>query len=210
MGEPLLLQITPVQFIALPTNVSDSRINSDTLILSPGLRYGLSGKTELYGRSSWLIENSRIQNNASTQSQSDSRFQSAWLGINHKFISEGKTPALLGFAEFAVLESNNLSRKESIVSAKSWALGATTYRVIDPMVLSLTAAYGLNLRRDIDGTNYKPGSYFVINPSAAFAVNNEITLSGGLQWINVATTEIKEVVKKTAKKAVKAKKSKAA
>lgn len=58
------------------------------------------------------------------------------------------------------------------------------------MVLSLTAAYGLNLRRDIDGTNYKPGSHFVINPSAAFAVNNEITLSGGLQWINVATTEI--------------------
>lgn len=98
VGKPLLLQIAPVQFIALPTNVSESRINSDTLILSPGLCFGLSGKTELYGRSSWLIENSRIQNNASTQSQSDSRFQSAWLGINHKFISEGKTPALLGFA----------------------------------------------------------------------------------------------------------------
>lgn len=190
VGEPLLLQITPTQFIALPASISESRVNSDVLALSPGLRYGLSGKTELYGRGTWLNESTRIQNNAGTQTESDNRFQSVWLGINHKFIAEGKTPALLGFAEFAALENNKLANSENLSSAKSWVVGATTYRVIDPIVLSLTAAYGLNLNRDIDGTDYKPGNYFVVNPSVAFAVNNEITLSGGLQWINTNPTEI--------------------
>ncbi|MDO9394834.1 MAG: transporter [Methylotenera sp.] len=194
-GQPIFVQVGPVQYIALPTRIGESRVNSDTLVLTPGLRYGLSGKTELYGRSSWIADSTRIQDINGQQSQSDNRFESLWLGVNHKFISEGKSPALLVFLEMAAIENFKLSASSDthMVSAHSWLVGATTYRVIDPMVLSLTAAYRANLARDIDDTDYKPGNYLLLNPSASFAVNNEITLSGGFQWTNMQPTIINGV-----------------
>lgn len=193
-GSPVLLQIGPVQYIALPTQIGESRTNSDTLSISPSLRYGLSGKTELYGRSTFIADSSRIQDTNGQHSESDSRFESLWLGVNHKFISEGKTPALLGFIEMAALENTRLSGKnDNIDYAKSWLIGATTYRVIDPMVLSLTAAYRFNQTHDLDGASYKLGNYLVLNPSASFAVNNEITLSGGFQWIDSQPSELNGV-----------------
>lgn len=186
IGEPLLIQIGPVQYIALPKKIDETRINSDMLVITPSLRYGLSGKTELYGRGSWIVDSTRTQSLSGQENQSNSRFESFWLGVNHKFISEGKSPALLGFIEMAVFENTNMvgSYKENMASAHSWLLGATIYRVIDPIVLSLTGAYRVNLTRDADGVNYKPSNYLVLSPSASFAVNNEITLSGGFQWLN--------------------------
>ncbi|MEQ1487668.1 MAG: hypothetical protein ABL920_04195 [Methylotenera sp.] len=194
-GSPILLQISPVQYVALPTRIGESRTNNDTLAITPSLRYGVSSKTELYGRSTFIADNTRIQDINGQRSESNNRFESLWLGVNHKFISEGKTPALLGFVEMAVLENTRLSANSngSTFSAKSWLVGATTYRVIDPMVLSLTAAYRLNLMRDIDGTNYKPGNYLVLSPSASFAVNNEITLSGGFQWVNAQPSTLNSI-----------------
>jgi hypothetical protein len=191
-GQPLLIQISPTQFIALPTKIGESHINSDTLVLTPSIRYGLSGRTELYGRASWVSDSTRIQGINGQSSESDNRFDSLWLGVNHKFISEGKYPALLGFMEVAAAENSQLpnSNDSSTVAAHSWLIGATTYRVLDPMVLSLTAAYRVNLTRNIAGQDYKPGNYLLLSPSASFAVNNDITLSGGLQWLSVQPTEI--------------------
>jgi len=86
----------------------------------------------------------------------------------------------LVFAETAFYEK--LSKSQS--SFKSAMLGFTTYKAIDPAVLSLTAAYQLSQNRKDGDINYKPGNFILINPSAAFAINDRITLTTGAQWIN--------------------------
>jgi hypothetical protein len=185
-GQPITVQVGPAQFIEVPTKIGQSRINSDTLVFSPGLRYGVTEKTELYSRTSWILDKARIQAVDGSHSQSSNRFDSFWLGVNHQLIEDGKWPALLGFFEFAAVENNQLPgfNDTSIDFGRSLLIGATTYRVIDPIVLSLTAGYRVNIKHNISGQDYAPGNYLLLNPSVSFAVNNDITLSGGIQWRN--------------------------
>ena len=185
-GQPVSVQVAPAQFVYVPTLFGTARTNSDTEVLSPGLRYGLSDNTELYGRASWLSYSARIQSVNGVDSTSINRFDSAWLGINHQFIEEGKSPALLGFAEIAAIERSSLPGLTDTqdYSGHSALIGGTTYRVIDPIVLSFTGAYRINAPRVLNDQSYIPGNYLVLNPSMSFAVNSDITLSAGLLWRN--------------------------
>jgi len=125
-----------------------------------------------------------------TRSTSDNRFADAWAGVNYQFKSDDKTPALLGFAEVAIREKH---RKES-ASFKSWMLGMTTYRAIDPVVFSLTAGFRFNQERSDGNTQYKPGNLLLLNPSIAFAVSDRVTLTTGVQWINRQADQYNGVV----------------
>lgn len=185
-GRPIAVQVSTVQFVTIPTQVGTEHINSDTIVLSPGLRYGLSEDIELYARASWLSDSTRVQGVSGTDSQTNNRFDSLWLGVNHKLIEEGKSPALLGLFEIAVLEKSLLpgSTDSQNFSGHSGLIGVTTYRVIDPIVLSFTAAYRINAPRDIKDQSYIPGNFLVLSPSLSFAVNTDITLSAGLLWRN--------------------------
>ena len=177
-GQSVQIQTGPAQFITLPTAVGESRTNNDTLVFTPGLRYGLSADTEIYTRASWLADSSRIQDTAGTRTESDHRFADLWTGVNHRFVREGKTPALLGFVEAALAEKS----RSDTAYGKSWLLGFTAYRTLDPVVLAATAAYRINQTRQIDGLDNKPGNFLLLNPAVNFAVNDQVTLSTGLQW----------------------------
>lgn len=157
--------------------------------MSAGLRYGVNADTEIYGRLSALAEDTRITGAAGTQTQKEQRFGDAWAGVNHRFVKEGKQPALLGFFEAALAENVSAAGSD-LVSGKSYLFGLTTYRATDPVVLAATVAYRLNRPRNVDGRNQKPGDFFLINPSVAFAVNDEVTLTTGLQWRRQQADEI--------------------
>lgn len=177
-GQPIQVQTSPTSFITIPTFVGAIRENSDTLILTPGLRYGLSGDTELYARSSWLSSTSRITLGTTSQTQSNSQFGDAWMGINHRFVREDDHPAWLGFAEIALAENQN----NHTHAAKSALIGLTTYRTTDPLVLALTAAYRLNRPHTVNDSTYQGGDSLLINPSISFAANQVATLSAGFSW----------------------------
>ena len=78
------------------------------------------------------------------------------IGINSKLFSGSDTTSLLGFAE--------LSRD------KTKMLGLTAYLSSDPIVLSTTTGIQRSTTNDL----------WFINPAFGFAVNNEISLSAGL------------------------------
>ena len=179
-GESIIVQIGPTSFITVPTRIGEMHTDADTTIGTIGLRYGLTKDAELYGRGSYLWSASRSSSFSDVSNSNSNGFSDAWLGLNYRILEEGKTPALLGFVEVALAERFN----ESHSAAKSWLLGATTYRVIDPVVLSLTAAYRFNQERTDRDQRYKPGNFLMLNPSLAFAVNDRITVSGGVQWLN--------------------------
>lgn len=193
-GQAVAVQVSPTQFVVVPTQIGASRFNTDTVVLSPALRYGISDDTEVYGRATWFNSSTRSQDLNGLASQSASRFESFWLGLNHKLIEEGKSPALLGFVEISAVEKSQLPSLTNtrIVAGKSALIGVTTYRVLDPIVLAFTAAYHLNAPRTIAGQGYRPGNYFMLNPSMSFAVNNDVSLSAGIQWRNVKADRIDE------------------
>ncbi|SDX91677.1 hypothetical protein SAMN04515617_10862 [Collimonas sp. OK242] len=179
-GEPIIVQTGPTSFITIPTRIGETRTDTDTSVATAGLRYGLTKDAELYGRSSYLWNSSRSSSFSDTSSNSSNRFSDAWLGLNYRFLKDGETPALLGFVEAALAER----LKESSSTAKSWLAGATSYSVVDPVVLSLTAAYRFNQERRDGVQRYTPGNFLLLNPSLAFAANDRVTLTGGVQWLS--------------------------
>ncbi len=177
-GEPVVVQTGPTSFVTLPTAVGTSIVNSNTLVGTLGVRYGLTAKTEIYTRASALTSNQRASGVMGTATSSESRFADAWAGVNVQFKKDDATPALLGLAELALAEK----QRHDTAGFKSAMLGLTTYHAIDPIVFSLTAGYRLNQSRKDGGQAYRPGNLLLINPSVGFAVNDRVTLTTGLQW----------------------------
>jgi len=174
------IQIGPTQFITVPVSVGQARQNSDILALSLGVRYGMNLDAELYSRVSTLSQSTRTFNSEGPSSDSNNKLADAWLGINRRFSDENDTPALLGFAELALAE-NVASEGRDLVHGKTAMVGITIYRATDPLVLSLTTGYRYSAEREIENQNVDPGELFFLNPSIAFAVNHEVTLTSGLQ-----------------------------
>ncbi len=185
-GAPIVVQTGPTSFVTLPTAIGTSIGNSDTLVGTVGLRYGLTAKTEIYTRASGLTSSQRTSGVSGTSSSDESRFADAWAGVNVQFKKDDDTPALLGFAELALAEKH----RHDTASFKSAMLGVTTYKAIDPIVLSLTAGYRFNQSREDGGQDYRPGNLILINPSVGFAVNDRVTLTTGLQWTRREADEI--------------------
>lgn len=181
-AEPITVQTGPTSFITLPTQFGESIGNSDTIVTSLGLRYGLTARAEVYTRLSGLMSRQRSSGLGGSAESNESRFADAWAGINYQFQNDGNTPAVVAFAEVALREKH----RGSTSSFKSAMLGVTTYAAIDPVVFSLTAAYRYNWTLQEDGHSYKPGSLFLVNPGVAFAVNDRVTLTTDVQWTRLA------------------------
>ena len=167
----------PAQTATSPFPPPCSR-NSDIIVGTAGLRYGITRKTEIYGNASYLWRSDRSFN-GEARSSTAQNLSDITLGISHTFKQDGKNPALAGFAETSVYEK--AGGKAS--AAKSWLIGASTYKAIDPVVLSLTTAYRRNGSRKLDAGRYKAGDYFMLSPSVSFAANDRISFTGGVQWI---------------------------
>ncbi|WP_302172939.1 hypothetical protein [uncultured Hydrogenophaga sp.] len=177
-GDPITVQTGPATFVTIPTRVGERLTNTDTTVLTMGLRYGLSQRVEVYTRASAMATRQRSSFQGSSNTYTDAGLIDAWAGLNLQIKPDDTTPALLAFAEVALREKHQLSTS----AFRSALVGLTTYKAIDPVVLSLTAAYRINEVRDDGGIALKPGNSMLLNPGVAFAVNDRITLSTGFQW----------------------------
>lgn len=185
-SDGVLIQTGATSFVSVPSRVGQTQINSDILIATLGARYGLSDNLESYFRVNYLSSDSRITDLSGTSSASDSRFSDAWIGLNYRFSEDTDTPALLGSIETAVYEKHSIDNAQF----KSHQASITTYRAIDPIVLSLTSGYRFNQTRKDGNVDFQPGNFLFISPSVGFAVNDTITLTTGFQWLNKQPDEV--------------------
>lgn len=167
-------------FVAVPVDLGVTDRQADTILASLGLRYGLSARTEVFSRLTLRHDRSRFIDTATglTESLSTGALQGVVIGANHRFQDEGAGPGLIGFADVTVLE-NTAARGTDFQSGRSGTVGFTAYRVLDPLVLSVTAGYRGSFERETGADRIDPGDIFFVNPSVGFAVNNEVTLTGG-------------------------------
>lgn len=182
VGDMVLIQTGPSQFVRVPIEVGELRVNTDTLVATPSLRYGVTENTQLSLRGSYSTNYARTQGLSGSDSSSSSRFVGAYLGIDHRLQKEGKTPGLIGLLDVALAENNSISGSD-ISYARSWLIGITAYRVFEPLVLSATAAYQMNLARQRDGQQFDPGNLIVFSPSLNFIPNRDSSFGLGFAWV---------------------------
>jgi len=192
---PLMVEdlITPEKSLRLELGVSYTNLNRDYgyerhnrdgLFSQLGIRYGVLPGTELYGK---LMGGGSQLRRRVLDTTSNSGWQlrghSVKLGINRRFSPDTDTPALLGFLEVLAVENVSESGAPKIVHAKTWRAGLTTYRSIDPVVLSLTAGYRYaGPRRIPEQGTVDPSDHLFLAPSLSFAINDAISVSGGLAF----------------------------
>lgn len=181
VGDQIAIQLNPTQFVFLPVTLGEQESNIDILIPLIGLRYGLTADTEVLTKSTWLFEQTRTQRSDSTNSTNSHRFNDAWIGASHRFNPEANFPGLIGFAEIAVAERSG----RATTYGKSLQIGATVYRSLDPVVLSLTSSFQYRrARTGSDGLMFKPGNVLVLAPQLSMALNDKVTLTNGISWRN--------------------------
>ena len=171
-----LIPAGPTSFILVPTVFGQTTVNSDTFVLTLGLHYGLTHDLEISVRGSQLHRETR----SGTTFKQESHFVNSWVGMHYRISPDGETPALFGFWEVALQEKD--PAHPDVSSGQSYSLGLTTYRAIDPTVLSLTAIAQFHQPRERGMQQYQPGNFLILNPAVGFAANDTVSLTGGVQW----------------------------
>ncbi|MBT3581278.1 hypothetical protein HOC37_04040 [bacterium] len=188
-----LIQLADNLFLPIQIPIIE-RTNTNIILGSLGIKYGVSAATELSFRGSALKTWNASSQATDNVIEEEDRYNDAWLGITHRIFKEDNIPSLFTFLEFCPIEKYGFAvdseTKYAFIYGKSWNAGAMLYKTIDPIVLSLSLGYQLNLARKKFGTTVNPGEVIYINPSINFAINNELTLFWGVNWTNQQASKI--------------------
>ncbi|OOS02316.1 Outer membrane protein beta-barrel domain-containing protein [Moraxella cuniculi DSM 21768] len=164
--------------IILPAPAAENNSNTDMLIVGAGLRYGISDSWEVGVRGNFVHTAERYTIDQKPN-QSNNRFlQDIYLGMQYSFKDNKKFPDSLLFAEISAYDNTQGLRSKS---GSSVLVGGTVYTINDPIVLSLTGSYQYNgNRKTLHNTAVDLGDVLAINGVVGFAVNPDITLTGGV------------------------------
>lgn len=164
--------------IYLP-NITESNANTDSIIANLGLRYGVSDKLEIGIKGTGLSHHQRQQSGQNFNNTSNTQLQNISLTTQYQTTKNHTTlPDSLVFSELSIYDNTQGLKNKSGASA---LIGATVYTVNDPIVLSLTGSYQYQAERTLTtGNRVNLGDTAMINGSVGFAVNPDITLTGGV------------------------------
>ena len=186
---PYNTHIIEINSVKVPFgSVINKRKNRDIFALGIAARYGIGARTELYSKLTSKGFHSRgIDNdvNISPHIQSSKlKLDNIMFGVNHLFSKDNDTPALLAFAEISVAKNLDTYKSDKLdfIYAEGGTIDFLTYRRMDPVVISLTAGYEYTASRSVKGNDINPGDSLFISPILNFRVNNEVTISGGVQY----------------------------
>jgi len=110
---------------------------------------------------------------------SQSTHHIAQIGASYRLLSEGSWPALLVEASWDVLARDQRFSKQW-QQPGDFRLGATLWRSLEPVVLSLTAGYQKQGNNKLGGVTIDTGDSVYVSPRINFAVNHRVTLIGGI------------------------------
>ncbi len=164
------------------SDLSSGYISStDLSLLSLGLRWGWTLRTELLARAYAYQSYTRTRVADDEERRFDADWSRVLVGINHQFSDDAATPGLLGFATIDVWDKPGHPDADT-GSGRNITAGLTAYRALDPLLLSAVATYEYRGEYQIDDIALEPGNSLSLSPQFAFAVNHLVTLTGGLRW----------------------------
>lgn len=175
----------PIRF---PAVVVEQRKNSDIYTFTLGGRYGLSDTTEIYSRISAAANDIRTYSDIDSIGLKSKQLSQFIIGVNFQFHDDTYSSGLISFAELTLFENTVLDGSK-YVYFKAGKFGLTAHKAIDPVVLSISAGLHHRWLREVNNRDLNPGDLLFINPNFRFSVNNEVTLTGGVQF-NFRTQDI--------------------
>jgi len=188
-GGTVLIQVSPGEFVQLPTSILDKNTINENLSLTPSASYGITKYDRLALRTTFSANETRIDDGTNRSSDYYQRFDSAWLSLNHTFKPGAGTIRYAANLDVALAE-NTRTDGVDLANARSWLLGATFYSFYDPLVMFLSSGFGLNLSKTINDIKTDPGDFFFIAPSVAFIPNQDAELSFGFVLLNTQATKL--------------------
>lgn len=167
--------------IYVPSVVSETETNTDRLVGSLGLAYGIDDRWEVGIRTNGIWAKSRYQTNDILREESKVNFQGIDLTTQFRLTkNHASLPDSLLFAEISAFDQTKGLKPQAFSSV---LLGGSIYHVNDPMVFSITGGYLWQRPRTLesDKTIYL-GNALNLSATAGFSVNPDVTLSAGIHW----------------------------
>lgn len=130
------------------------------------LRHGLSSAVEV---NALYRESQQFEGTGPAEVATVTRRVS--VGANWRILREAELPALLMEIRANFIDGRGLD---------GYQMGFTTYRSIDPVVLSLRAGRQQYRNVALGGVELQRGGNWFLEPRVSFAVNHQVTLYGGL------------------------------
>ncbi len=179
----IYLQTNNNALIPVFTYLGDEKTNTDNLLITARIRYGITRKLEVFSSASTLSSFSRISYpTGSSKSKNESKFSSLGIGFSYQLHNEDKYPGIL--ISYSTLAINNSSFPNGYKNTyfRDHKLNLSTYYTVDPIVLYLETSYEVHLPRKKDNTTLNPGEKLSLSPQIYFSVNPFISLYWGVEW----------------------------
>lgn len=181
LNEPLFHSIVlgDGRTINIPAPATQSSINTDAFIWGAGLRYGITDNIELGVKTNVVSNYERYNHLSGIDANSSHQWQDVALTMGYSLKDHQYLPETLLFSEI-----NAYDRTQGLkpTPLSSILVGGTIYTINDPIVLSLTGTYQKNKHRNSEQNNWDidVGDVASINGLVGFAVNPDMTLTGGV------------------------------
>lgn len=171
------------QTLAIPNLPTTGTKNTDSLLASIGIRYGLSNDLDMGIFINGISSEQRLADGVGNNtSVTDAHLQNIYLNSQYQLTKNHSIfpDSLLFFGVSAYDNSNGLVPRYG----SSASIGSTIYTVNDPVSLSLSASYQYNGSREYttSGVKVDVGDVFSLSSRVGFAVNPDITLTSGVGW----------------------------
>lgn len=167
-------------FVSVPTYLGSVESQSDRLIYSLALRYGLSKDLEIFGFGNFYSSTEHSLNANGTSSHSDSGFSSCGIGGVYQVRAEDDYPAVLIGGTIDLIDNDELLKKNFYL--KSGSVFVSSYYTSDPIVFFLKASYGYNGNHTNGNHLLETGDVLSITPQIYFAVNPYVSLNWGVRY----------------------------
>jgi len=179
----IYLQTNNNALIPIFTYLGDEKTNTDNLLITTRLRYGITKKFEVFSSASFLSSFSRISYPSGTsKSENNSKFSSLGAGFSYQLHDEDKYPGVLLSYSTLVINNSSFPNGYKKVYFRDHKVNLSTYYTVDPLVLYLEASYEIHLPRSKSDTSLNPGERLSLSPQIYFSVNPFISLYWGVEW----------------------------
>ncbi len=139
--------------LTLANPPSEGTTNTDSLIGTVGLNYGVTDKLELGVKTNAIYQQNRHQSLNVSNQETNKHFQDILFSTQYQTTkNHAKLPDSLIFSEISAYDKTLGLSPQALSSV---LVGGTIYTVNDPIVLSLTGSYQYNAERELSDNSKK-------------------------------------------------------
>ncbi len=167
-------------YITVPTYMGSAESQSDRLLYTLALRYGLSKDLEVFAFGNVYNSTEHSLSVSGAESHHSDGFNSSGVGGVYQVRGEDNYPAVLVGGTVDLIDYDETLKQNFYL--KSGSVFVSSYYTSDPIVFFIKASYGYSKKRSNDNHTLEMGNIANITPQIHFAVNPYTSLNWGVRY----------------------------